>query len=118
MILYPLVENSVFHGIIPSNTASLLKIVITGKDNWIKVTVEDDGVGCTAEERERIRQRLEEERTGGHIGMFNVNGRLKLIYKEVHPLKMERRLSKNRETKACLEIHSDIPIFKHTPEPV
>lgn len=27
----------------------------------------------------------------GHIGMFNVNGRLKLIYEEVQPLKMEMR---------------------------
>lgn len=91
MILYPLVENSVFHGIIPSNTASLLRIVIAREYNWIKITVEDDGIGCTEEERESIRQRLESERTGGHIGMFNVNGRLKLIYEDVQPLNMETR---------------------------
>lgn len=91
MILYPLVENSVFHGIIPSNTASLLRIVIAREHNWIKITVEDDGIGCTEEERESIRQRLESERTGGHIGMFNVNGRLKLIYEDVQPLNMETR---------------------------
>ena len=91
MILYPLVENSVFHGIIPSNTASLLRIVIARDHNWIKITVEDDGIGCTEEERESIRQRLESERTGGHIGMFNVNGRLKLIYEDVQPLNMETR---------------------------
>lgn len=91
MILYPLVENSIFHGIIPSNTSSLLRIVIAQKDDRINITVEDDGVGCTEEERESIRLRLESERTGGHIGMFNVNGRLKLIYEEVQPLKMEMR---------------------------
>ena len=91
MILYPLVENSVFHGIIPSNTASLLRIIIARDHNWIKITVEDDGIGCTEEERESIRQRLESERTGGHIGMFNVNGRLKLIYEDVQPLNMETR---------------------------
>lgn len=91
MILYPLVENSIFHGIIPSNTSSLLRIVIAQKEDQINITVEDDGVGCTEEERESIRLRLESERTGGHIGMFNVNGRLKLIYEEVQPLKMEMR---------------------------
>lgn len=91
MILYPLAENSIFHGIIPSNTASLLKIAIRKEDGWIKVVVEDDGIGCTAEERENIHERLAMERTGGHIGMFNVNGRLKLIYKDVQPLKMEIR---------------------------
>ena len=53
MILYPLVENSIFHGIIPSNTSSLLRIVIAQKDDRINITVEDDGVGCTEEEREK-----------------------------------------------------------------
>ena len=91
LILYPLVENSIFHGIVPSEDASYLGIHIVREENWIKVTVEDDGAGCGEETLEDIRQRLEKGTTEGHIGLYNVNGRLKLIYKESKALVIQSR---------------------------
>lgn len=91
LILYPLVENSIFHGIVPSEHASYLGICIERETNWIKVTVEDDGTGCEQEKLEDIRKRLAKGKTEGHIGLYNVNGRLKLIYKESKSLVIQNR---------------------------
>lgn len=88
LILYPLVENSVFHGIVPSDKACFLRIVIIEKEGWISVSVEDDGIGCNGEELREIRDRLESERVENHIGLFNVNGRLRLIYNKCQPLEI------------------------------
>lgn len=91
LILYPLVENSIFHGIVPSEEASLLKISMSQSGEWIQVQVEDDGIGCTAEELTGIRERLAQGKTKGHIGLYNVNERLKLIYVDARPLEIENR---------------------------
>lgn len=82
MILYPLVENSVFHGIVPSDRECMLRVGFAREDEWIMVSVEDDGIGCNEAELEEIRRQLASEHVGSHIGLFNVNGRLKLIYGE------------------------------------
>lgn len=91
LILYPLVENSIFHGIIPSDKASYLGIYVQKEGEWIKITVEDDGTGCEQEKLNDIRKRLEKGKTEGHIGLYNVNGRLKLIYKESKELAIQNR---------------------------
>lgn len=91
LILYPLVENSIFHGIVPSEKASLLKISIFRTGEWVQVQVEDDGIGCTDEELAGIRDRLAQGKTRGHIGLYNVNERLKLIYTDSRPLEIENR---------------------------
>lgn len=91
MILYPLVENSVFHGIVPSDKTCFLHIAIKEKEGWISVSVEDNGIGCTQEELMEIRNRLESEKVENHIGLFNVNGRLRLIYKNSRPLIINSR---------------------------
>lgn len=89
LVLYPLVENSIFHGILPKDGEASLTILFRKLGEWIEVCVEDDGVGCTEEEQKEIQLRLTQGKTGGHYGLYNVNERLKLIYKEVQPLKIQ-----------------------------
>ena len=91
MILYPLVENSVFHGIVPSDRQCMLRVSFTREEEWVMVAVEDDGIGCGEEEMEEIKLHLASERVGNHIGLFNVNGRLKLIYGENSLFSIDRR---------------------------
>lgn len=86
MILYPLVENSVFHGIVPCEHTCFLKISVWEEERRIYVSVEDNGVGCTEKEMREIQQCLQSEKIEKHVGLFNVNGRLKLIYKEYQSL--------------------------------
>ncbi len=101
LILYPLVENSVFHGIIPAEHAGLLRISIESSKGFVKICVEDDGIGCTKEDIENIQERLKEGKTGGHIGLYNVFERLKLIYEEQFSFSIEQRMEGG--TRICLQ---------------
>lgn len=84
LILQPLVENAVRHGI--GKKVGAGKVVISAEDQrdecWI--SVEDDGVGMT---REQVLEALK-RRTGTQygVGLSNVNERLKSIYGPDHEL--------------------------------
>lgn len=91
LILYPLVENSIFHGILPKEGEAALKVAVREEGEWVEILVEDDGVGCTEQELEEIRERLTQGKTGGHFGLYNVNERLKLIYRDVQLLRIQNR---------------------------
>lgn len=45
MIIQPLVENSIWHGIAPLNTMGLIKLTINYESPFLKIEVNDNGVG-------------------------------------------------------------------------
>ena len=47
MVMQPLVENSIWHGLMNSPDKGLLKITFTKEDNKLICTVEDNGIGIT-----------------------------------------------------------------------
>ncbi|MEK8128234.1 histidine kinase [Paenibacillus filicis] len=78
----PLVENSIFHGILPG--LSLGSIVITGEEteDAVLIRVADDGVGISVEKLSTL---LEDERGRGasgyyHMGVRSIHDRLALYY--------------------------------------
>jgi len=88
LLIQPLVENSIFHGIRPKGFGK----IFVGSYIWndkLTIIVKDDGVGITPEKLKGIRQDLEEDnevfleqegRSYTRIGLLNVVKRLKLIY--------------------------------------
>ncbi|NIM18777.1 MAG: hypothetical protein GTO51_00780 [Candidatus Latescibacteria bacterium] len=68
MILQPLVENALKHGIAPMLEGGLLEISATKTNGNVLVVIEDNGVG------------IEEELTRKGIGIRNVIERLKMVY--------------------------------------
>jgi two-component system, sensor histidine kinase YesM len=90
--LYPLVENSIFHGILPVEHPSELAVSIKKwEGDLILVTVADNGRGMNADEVEKLRDQLliGESVDGKHIGLQNINNRLKLIYGEASAISVE-----------------------------
>ena len=75
LIIQPLVENSIKHGILKKSEKGnvLLQIKKIGKD--IEVIIEDDGVGIKQEIIDSLDSKIEE-----NIGLKNVHQRLKLLY--------------------------------------
>ena len=84
LILQPLAENSIFHGIVPSNITGRIEIKAWQKDLVLHVLVCDNGM-IPLEKRRELMQKLAEPFTDSdsgrpHIGLFNTHQRLQYIY--------------------------------------
>ena len=91
LILQPIVENAIYHGIKPKGGKGLIQI--TGKilENDIILEVIDDGVGISREGLLHIfdRSRERENQKGSGVGVYNVHLRIKLYYGEAYGLSFE-----------------------------
>lgn len=65
LLLQPIVENSILHGIEPCSHPCTITLSVVPFEDGIAITVADDGIGCSFEETE-----------GKHIGISNVKERL------------------------------------------
>jgi two-component system sensor histidine kinase YesM len=89
LIFQPLVENSIYHGIIKKDTRCYIKIKIIKSGSHLRIFVADNGYGISLEKLEEIKQKLESsEDYFDHIGLFNTNKRLKLIYGEQYGIRI------------------------------
>ena len=86
LILQPIVENCIYHGLENKITKGTIKVNGSIKDNFIIITIEDDGVGINKEHLENIRLALEGKSKLDskmvNIGISNINDRLKLYFGE------------------------------------
>lgn len=98
LIIQPIVENSVKHGILEGNKRGTVKIYVKKiTNNKAKVIIEDDGVGISEKVIERVyNDNMQENK----IGISNVNNRLKYLYGK--GLQMER-LDKGTRTTFIVE---------------
>lgn len=76
--IQPLVENAIIHGLEPKKGPGTLDVSITEEDGYIKIIVEDNGVGFDIEPSLETIKPSRGERT--HIGLKNLNRRLALLY--------------------------------------
>jgi two-component system LytT family sensor kinase len=81
LILQPLVENSIKHGLSPKVGGGRITIKSALRDGHAVIEVVDDGLGMT---EERLAHAL-----GGGIGLSNVNERLRTIYGAHYQLKLK-----------------------------
>jgi signal transduction histidine kinase len=77
LVLQPLVENAVKHGILKNPEGGTIKISIKDENSIIKVKIIDDGVGI---EKEKLESIVNDKITGDSVGLRNVIRRLKHIY--------------------------------------
>jgi len=81
LILQPLIENSLYHGIKEKQGRGCIKLRIDIEQETTRIAVIDNGVGMTRERLEEMRQRLAQDgETEAHIGLANTNRRLMLTY--------------------------------------
>lgn len=109
MILQPLVENAIFHGIVPSGRKCSLKIKVYKDNDMMKIQVLDTGVGIT---ESKIHELQEEFKKGADSdvkthGMLSVNQRCMLFYGPEYGCEIERE---NEVTIVTIK-H---PIFKNS----
>ena len=82
MILQPIIENCVNHGIREMMGEGRIKMSVYPLDDTVCIRIEDNGAGMDSETIDRLRNGRpapEEKKDGGGIGMDNVYARLKLF---------------------------------------
>jgi two-component system sensor histidine kinase YesM len=85
LILQPIVENAIGHGIdLLEERKGVIKVYATENEDQVFIMVEDNGVGMDEETKHRM---LNENSKG--YGMRNVNQRIKLLYGEEYGLHIE-----------------------------
>jgi sensor histidine kinase YesM len=92
MILQPLIENAVRHGITKRSSAGQLRIAARRESNWLVVEVQDDGPGLPLNWNE-------EDNHG--IGLANTRNRLRQLYGENHLFTIQNN---NGTNGVCVEV--------------
>ncbi|WP_448263538.1 sensor histidine kinase [Microbacterium aurum] len=73
----PIVENAVRHGLEPGERGGGIRIEARDDATHTEITVEDDGVGM---DPEQLRALLNTDADGAHVGIRNVDTRLRQLY--------------------------------------
>lgn len=95
MILQPLVENSIKHGVAMMKNNGVITTRVYSKGNRIVLEVEDNGVGMTAEKIALIYQSINAKGTQNEqIGLKNIYMRLMYFYEDDVLFKIESDKSK------------------------
>lgn len=79
--LQPLIENAVYHGIKPMRGKGYIRVRGWRQEAMVYLSIEDNGMGIPAEECALLNRDMQEKyvQKPGHIGIRNVNQRLKLL---------------------------------------
>ena len=88
LVLQPLVENAIYHGIKNKRGRGELKVKVNYTDSsrtFVSFSVEDNGAGYTEERLGQVRNELrtgaqDSEKLSSVYGLYNVNKKLKLYY--------------------------------------
>lgn len=91
IVLQPIIENAIYHGIKPLTNKGMIRVsgkIIAGD---VEITVEDNGLGISRAEVRGLNLSMKSEviKESRHIGLINVNQRLKLYFGEEYGIKIE-----------------------------
>ncbi len=103
LFLQPLVENAIRHGIEPSASPGLVRVIVQPQGARLGVTVEDNGAGLTGKEDERG--------GGAGIGLQNLNSRLETLYGAEHRIEFRPR------PEGGVTVRVEIPLRQGPPAP-
>lgn len=85
LVIQPLVENAVRHGLEPSERPGTLSIAVTDEGGEAAVTIQDDGVGA---DPVRLLDVLSGTDPSDAVGLHNVDERLRAVFGEDHGLRI------------------------------
>jgi len=105
MLLQPLVENSIKHGIAGKIDGGTITLRARRSGDRLRIEVEDDGVGISSA---RSGDAKPTEATGSGIGVSNVRERLQVLYGDDHSMLIRSELGQG--TRISIEIPAHAPV--------
>jgi len=100
LLLQPLVENAVVHGVENFKTGGIIKVNGYSIDNKIIIEISDNGAGINTSKLKELNERFNEKIQDNnkyktsHIGLLNVNERIKLVYGNEYCMKIKSEVNK------------------------
>jgi two-component system sensor histidine kinase YesM len=91
LVVQPLVENSIYHGIKPAQRKGLISLRAWSENGDMLISVADDGIGMTDEKLASILCREKTAQDGEQIGLCGTIDRLRLFTGTQTPLDIESR---------------------------
>ncbi|QBD87660.1 sensor histidine kinase [Clostridium tetani] len=92
LIVQPLVENSIYHGLKLQKYKGIINVSISSKDGFLFIKVIDNGLGINSEKLIVLRKNLAESIETNHYGLYNINERLKLAFGERYSIEIKSEL--------------------------
>lgn len=91
MIIQPLIENAIFHGLNGKNGRGRILLAFRLEDDFLKITVEDNGLGMSRDTLNGIwnGQRVPGKENSNMIGVRNIADRLRLCYSDKGDITIE-----------------------------
>lgn len=97
LIIQPIIENSIKHGILKKINGGKINLTITSKNEQLLIEIIDNGVGMSKTKLKEVT-----EFTSNTVGINNVQKRLKTIFHENASLTIESE--KNKGTKVLINL--------------
>ncbi len=79
MILQPLVENAIIHGIAPRGEGGRIEIAAARENGWLTLRISDDGRGLAVGQECALRE---------GVGLANTRARLEQLYGAAHRFRL------------------------------
>ena len=112
LVLQPLVENAIYHGIDRSRKKGIIRLVVRKEEDSIYIEVMDNGKGMEREELQLLNSKFQEVNPNymlmGHrkgIGLENVNARIRLFFGPQYGLRVESEYGSYTKIKLTLPLH-------------
>lgn len=120
LVLQPIIENGIRHGFEEKSGGGKIEIHGYMREEKVFIEIQDDGIGMDEEEVNSLMERInkpldrtniekikvEEEQKmreqGNHVGLRNINLRVKMYYGEEYGLFIKSRLGKGTTVKVCI----------------
>lgn len=100
LLLQPLVENAVVHGVENFKTGGIIKVNGYSIGNKIIIEISDNGIGINSSKLKELNRRFNEKIQDNnkyktsHIGLLNVNERIKLVYGNEYCMEIKSEVNK------------------------
>ncbi len=107
MILQPLVENGIYHGIKEKGQRGMISITAEEKEDMLLFYVTDTGKGMSAEKLKELEQMMKKgiEYDSSSYGVINVQQRIQTCYGEQYGLHFQSKIGEGTQVTVVLPKH-------------
>lgn len=110
LILQPIVENAIYHGIERMADPGFIRVSVRAVEGDILFEVADNGLGMPAEVLAKIHSGEVKDKDGSGVGVKNVHERIRLFFGEEYGLNIES------EVEAGTTVRIRIPMLRDEPQ--